>query len=207
VVKIPGFHSRSVCTVYVENKKVVDKYTTFISTQELIGVDVEVVVFMETLNDQLQPLISQQQKEVRLSNAKKDAFLMQIETKEIESKDDVSVSLWGAPHAADCYVMFDSNASGASVFLDGRRFGKVGDKIKVECNKKYNARLQADGYIDNTRVVQSDGTKNFSLDLEDYSSGRRWIAFFFVYRQKSGKRRFLPLMKFGSLEEQCDGCF
>lgn len=78
---------------------------------------------------------------------------------------DESVSLWGADPTTDCYIIFDSNASGASVFLDGRRFGKVGDKIKVECNKKYNAKLQADGYIDNTRSVQSDGTKNFFLEL------------------------------------------
>ena len=90
----------------------------------------------------------------------------QPEAKIEETVVDGSVSLWGAAPTVDCYVTFDSNASNASVFLNGTRFGKVGDKIKVECNKKYNAKLQADGYVDGTREVQSDGTKNFELDLD-----------------------------------------
>ena len=91
-----------------------------------------------------------------------------VKTETTQNDDSSSsISLWGAAAATDCYMRFNSNVPNARIFLNGIGYGaKVGKKIKVVCAKKYTVKLQADGYLDEQRDVQSDATKEFYIELK-----------------------------------------
>ena len=86
---------------------------------------------------------------------------------DVVKADDGSFGLWGATPVTDCYVIFNSNVSDARVFLNGIGYGKkIGRKIKVECEKKYKVKIQAEGYLSEERDVQSNATKEFFVEMK-----------------------------------------
>jgi hypothetical protein len=76
---------------------------------------------------------------------------------------DAQTGGWGA--SSSCAVTIKSNISTAGVFVDGKKVGKVGQSINLDCGSHVII-VKADGYDDSSRKVNLSEDASFTMDLD-----------------------------------------